>query len=101
MLLFKQKEVFDKLQVDFNEACGVEINKVLKSIRQADFSDLLGYRHSDKGIIEESLETMNRMAVNRPIERGDDYDSTMDFDGDFVLRLNYNAFYDIFAKIMM
>ncbi|MBL4936273.1 hypothetical protein JK636_10925 [Clostridium sp. YIM B02515] len=38
------------------------------------------------------------MAVNRLLERGYDYDSTMDIDGDFVLRLNYNVFYDRFAK---
>ncbi|MBL4936274.1 hypothetical protein JK636_10930 [Clostridium sp. YIM B02515] len=42
------KEVFDKFQVDFNEASGVNINEVLKSIRQIAFSDLLDYGHNSK-----------------------------------------------------
>jgi hypothetical protein len=38
------------------------------------------------------------MAVNRLLDRGYDYDSVIDSDGDFVLRLNYGAFYDRFVR---
>jgi 5S rRNA maturation endonuclease (ribonuclease M5) len=92
------KGVFDELQVDFEEATGVSMKDILKSIRNTVVTDLLDNGQSSKGIIEDSLETMNRMAVNRLLERDYDYDAVLDSDGDFVLRLNYGAFYDRFVK---
>jgi hypothetical protein len=92
------KGVFDELQLDFKEATGVSPNDILKSIKNTVVTDLLDNGKSSKGIIEDSLETMNRMAVNRLLERGYDYDAVMDGEGDFVLRLNYSAFYDRFVK---
>ena len=92
------KGVFEELQLDFEKAAGVSTKDLLESIRQTAYTDLLDYGQSSKGIIEDSLETMNRMAVNRLIEREYDYDSVLDSEGDLVLRLNYGAFYDRFVK---
>lgn len=92
------KSVYDDLELNFEETTGVKIIDVLSSIKEAAFVDLLDSNNSSKGVIEESLETMNRMAVNRLLERSYDYDAVIDGDGDFVLRLNYIAFYDRFLK---
>jgi hypothetical protein len=92
------KGVFDELKVDFEEATGVKMNEVLKSIKQTVYKDLLDNGNSSKGIIDASLETMNRMAVNGLLQKDYDYDCVLDSEGDFVLRLNYNAFYDRFVK---
>jgi predicted nuclease with TOPRIM domain len=92
------KGVFDELQVDFQEASGVSMSDIIKSIKHTVITDLLDNGNSSKGIIEDSLETMNRMAVNRLLDREYDYDSVVDSDGDYVLRLNYGAFYDRFVK---
>jgi hypothetical protein len=92
------KGVFDELQIDIEEAAGVKMKDIIKIIKQTVVTDLLDNGNSSKSIIEDSLETMNRMAVNRLLDRGYDYDSVIDSEGDFVLRLNYGAFYDRFVK---
>jgi hypothetical protein len=90
--------VFEELELDFQESCGVKTKDIFKSIKRAVVSDLLDNGNRSKGIIEDSLETMNRMAVNRLLDKYYDYDMVLDSDGDHVLRLNYSAFYDRFVK---
>lgn len=80
-------------------ATGVKMNDILKTIKQTIVTDLLDNGNSSKGIIKDLLETMNRVAVSRLLGRGYDYDSFIDSDGDFVLGLNYGAFYDRFVNL--
>jgi hypothetical protein len=92
------KGVFEELGLDFKESCGVDTEEIADIIKHTVVTDLLDNGNSSKGIIEDSLETMNRMAVNSLLQKDYDYDAVMDGDGDFVLRLNYSAFYDRFVK---
>lgn len=43
-----------------------------------------------------TIESMNAMAKEGILIRGIDYDTAVDSDGDYVLRLNYSKFYDRF-----
>lgn len=54
---------------------------------------------SSKGkVVDETLETMNRMAEEGHLVKGVDYDSTRRLDDELCLKLNYTAFYDRFKK---
>jgi hypothetical protein len=57
------------------------MNDIIKNIKHTVITDLLDNGNSSKGIIEDFLETMNRMAVNRLLDREYDYDSAIDSEG--------------------
>jgi hypothetical protein len=48
--------------------------------------------------VEQTLETLNRMAEKGQLIKGVDFDSTKKVDDELCLRLNYTAFYDRFQK---
>jgi hypothetical protein len=49
-------------------------------------------------VVDEALETMNRMAEEGHLIKGVDYHSTKRIDDEFCLKLNYATFYDRFEK---
>jgi hypothetical protein len=92
------KSVFDDLDLDMQQCTGFSIKDIVSSIERGAYEDLLDGGSSNKTVIEQNFETMNRMAANNELLRNIDYDAVKDFDGDFVLRLNYISFYDRFVK---
>ena len=92
------KMVFDDLDLNMQESIGFSIKEIISSIQKGAYEDLLDSGSSNKTVIEQNFETMNRMAANNELLRDIDYDVTLDSDGDFVLRLNYTSFYDRFVK---
>jgi 5S rRNA maturation endonuclease (ribonuclease M5) len=93
------KSVFDDLDLDMQESTGFSIKDIVSSIERGAYEDLLDSGSSNKTVIEQSFETMNRMAANNLLSKGIDYDAVVETDsGDHVLRLNYTSFYDRFVK---
>lgn len=92
------KKVFEELGLDMEDSVGVSMKDIILNIKAAAEEDLLNNSFKSKGAIDASLETINRMAVNNELEKGVDFDTNYDSEGDFVLRLNYTAFYDRFLK---
>jgi hypothetical protein len=92
------KMVFDNLDLNMQENIGFSIKEIISSIQKGAYEDLLDSGSSNKTVIEQNFETMNRMATNNELLRDIDYDAVLDLDGDFVLRLNYTSFYDRFVK---
>lgn len=92
------KVAFKELGLDFEEACGVKVRDIIDSINAAAGEDLLDNNSSSKNVIEDTLETLNRMSVNNLLTKGVDYDSAKEIDGEKCLRLNYTVFYDRFIK---
>ena len=92
------KKVFDDLDLNMQECTGFTMKEIISSIERGAYEDLLDGGSSNKTVIEQNFETMNRMAANNELLRNIDYDAVLDLDGDFVLRLNYTSFYDRFVK---
>lgn len=92
------KNVFDDLDLNMQESIGFSIKDIIRSIENGAYEDLLDSGSSNKTVIEQNFETMNRMAANNELLRNIDYDAFLDLDGDHVLRLNYTSFYDRFVK---
>ncbi|MCB2362006.1 hypothetical protein, partial [Clostridium estertheticum] len=92
------KRVFDDLDLNMESCTGFAMKEIISSIERGAFEDLLDRGTSNKTVIEQNFETMNRMAANNELLRNIDYDAVLDLDGDFVLRLNYTCFYDRFVK---
>lgn len=92
------KSVFDDMDMDMQECTGFSIKDIIASIERGAYEDLLDSGSSNKTVIEQNFETMNRMAANNELLRNIDYDAVLDLDGEFVLRLNYTSFYDRFVK---
>ncbi|MBU3182537.1 hypothetical protein [Clostridium psychrophilum] len=92
------KRVFNDLDLDMQECTGFTMKEIISSIETGAYEDLLDGGTSNKTVIEQNFETMNRMAANNELLRNIDYDTVLDLDGDFVLRLNYTCFYDRFVK---
>jgi len=92
------KKVFDDLDLNMQECTGFTMKEIISSIERGAYEDLLDGGSSNKTVIEQNFETMNRMAANNELSRNIDYDAVLDLDGDFVLRLNYTSFYDRFVK---
>lgn len=89
--------VFNELNLNLEKCTGIKINDIIKSINEGAISDLLDYSNNNKSVLDDTLETINRMAVSGCIDEGIHYD-TSKIDGIEVLRLNYVAFYDDFLK---
>ena len=92
------KKVFDDLDLNMETCTGFTMKEIISSIEKGAYEDLLDGGSSNKTVIEQNFETMNRMAANNELLRNIDYDAVLDLDGDFVLRLNYTCFYDRFVK---
>jgi len=92
------KSVFDDMDLDMEQCTGFSIKDIISSIEKGAYEDLLDSGSSNKTVIEQNFETMNRMAANNELLRNIDYDAIRDSDGDLVLRLNYTSFYDRFVK---
>ncbi|MBU3160825.1 hypothetical protein KPL37_13850 [Clostridium frigoris] len=92
------KRVFNNLDLNMQECTGFTMKEIISSIETGAYEDLLDGGTSNKTVIEQNFETMNRMAANNELYRNIDYDAVLDLDGDFVLRLNYTCFYDRFVK---
>ena len=92
------KSVFDDMDLDMKVCTGFSIKDIILSIEKGAYEDLLDSGSSNKTVIEQNFETMNRMAANNELLRNIDYDAVRDLDGDLVLRLNYTSFYDRFVK---
>ncbi|MCB2294318.1 hypothetical protein LGK95_12435 [Clostridium algoriphilum] len=92
------KRVFNDLDLNMQECTGFTMKEIISSIETGAYEDLLDGGTSNKTVIEQNFETMNRMAANNELYRNIDYDAVLDLDGDFVLRLNYTCFYDRFVK---
>ncbi|MBU3110190.1 hypothetical protein [Clostridium lacusfryxellense] len=92
------KRVFNDLDLNMQECTGFTMKEILSAIEMGAYEDLLDGGTSNKTVIEQNFETMNRMAANNELLRDIDYDAVLDLDGDFVLRLNYTCFYDRFVK---
>lgn len=92
------KRVFNDLDLNMQECTGFTMKEIISSIERGAYEDLLDGGSSNKTVIEQNFETMNRMAANNELLRNIDYDAVLDLDGDFVLRLNYTCFYDRFVK---
>ncbi|MCB2308741.1 hypothetical protein LGL08_19455 [Clostridium estertheticum] len=92
------KRVFDDFDLNMESCTGFTMKEIISSIERGAYEDLLDGGTSNKTVIEQNFETMNRMAANSELLRNIDYDAVLDLDGDFVLRLNYTCFYDRFVK---
>ncbi|MBU3188340.1 hypothetical protein K9O30_03040 [Clostridium bowmanii] len=92
------KKVFEDLDLNMEGCTGFAIKEILSAIEKGAYEDLLDGGSSNKTVIEQNFETVNRMAANNELLRDIDYDAVVDLDGDFVLRLNYISFYDRFVK---
>lgn len=92
------RKVFEELDLDFEKACGVKMKDIITSINSAANEDLLDNNTASKSIIEDTLETLNRMAANDQLTKGVDFDTARETDGELCLRLNYTVFYDRFIK---
>ncbi|MGV8981874.1 hypothetical protein [Clostridium sp.] len=92
------KKVFEDLDLNMEGCTGFAIKEILSAIEKGAYEDLLDGGSSNKTVIEQNFETVNRMAANSELLRDIDYDAVVDLDGDFVLRLNYISFYDRFVK---
>jgi hypothetical protein len=92
------REVFKNLNLDMDKETGYEMKEIVAAVTETATSDLLMGAEGSKNVIDLTLETLNRMAINGAIYEGCDYESLLDRDGDFVLRLNYKAFYDRFLR---
>lgn len=92
------REVFKSLNLDFEQETGVKMSELVDEIGHTAGEDLLMGAEGSKNVIDLTLETMNRMAINSVIIDKCDYDTVIDKDGDFILKLNYKAFYDRFLR---
>lgn len=92
------KNVYSELGLDFQKTCEVKISDMKDSIMSAAHEDLLDSCSSSKGVIEYTLETLNRMTAVNQLEKGVDFDTAKSSSGELCLRLNYNQFYDRFLK---
>lgn len=92
------KSTFEDLSLNFEKACGIKLSDILDAINSAAGEDLLDNNIASRSVIEDSLETLNRMAVNGELDDGVDFDSSKKVDGELCLRLNYTVFYDRFIK---
>ncbi|MCB2297898.1 hypothetical protein [Clostridium tagluense] len=92
------KKVFDDLALNMEDCTDYSIKDIISAIEKGAYEDLLDGGSSNKTVIEQNFETMNRMAANNELLRNIDYDAVLDLEGDFVLRLNYTSFYDRFVK---
>ena len=77
------KKVFEDLDLNFEKACGIKIKDIIEAINYAAGEDLLDDHTSSKSVIEDTLETLNRMAADDQLTRG--------VDNELCLRLNYTV----------
>jgi 5S rRNA maturation endonuclease (ribonuclease M5) len=92
------KEAFKAVNLDIEQETGYKMSELIDAVRDTASDDLLMGAEGSKNVIDLTLETLNRMAINNVLVNKCDYDAVMDKDGEFVLRLNYKAFYDRFLK---
>lgn len=92
------KEAFKEVGLDIEKEIGYRMSELIDSVRETASEDLLMGAEGSKNVIDLTLETLNRMAINNVIAEGADYKAELDKDGDYVLRLNHKAFYDRFLK---
>jgi hypothetical protein len=92
------EKVFDDLNLNFEKACGISMKDIITEINAAALEDLLDDNTSSKSVIEDTLETLNRMAANDQLAKTVDYDIAKESSGELTLRLNYTMFYDRFIK---
>lgn len=92
------KEAFKEVSLDIEQESGYRMSELIDAVRDTASEDLLMGAEGSKNVIDLTLETLNRMAINNVLVNKCDYDAVMDKDGDYVLRLNYKAFYDRFLK---
>lgn len=92
------REAYKFLELDIEKEIGFKMSELIEAVRETASEDLLMGAEGSKNVIDLTLETLNRMAINDVLTSKCDYDTVMDKDGDFVLRLNYKAFYDRFLK---
>jgi hypothetical protein len=92
------RDVFKATGVDLEKETGVKMTDMVTAVEETAAEDLLMGAEGSKNVIDLTLETLNRMAINGVLNQKCDYLAVMDKDGDFVIRLNYKAFYDRFLK---
>ena len=56
---------------------GFSIKDIISSIEKGAYEDLLDSGSSNKTVIEQNFETMNRMAANNELLRNIDYDAVL------------------------
>lgn len=90
--------VFKDLNLNFEKACGIKLTDIIKEINASALEDLLDNNSCSKSVIEDTLETLNRMAANDQLVKNVDFDISKENNGEVTLRLNYTMFYDRFIK---
>ena len=71
------KSVFDDMDLDMQKCTGFSIKDIISSIEKGAYEDLLDSGSSNKTVIEQNFETMNRMAANNELLRNIDYDAVL------------------------
>ncbi|MCY6370985.1 hypothetical protein [Clostridium ganghwense] len=92
------KALFKTLDLDFEKSVGHTIKEIKNAIIDNARSDLLDDSCGSKGVIDYTLETINRMAINGIINKEHDYAVVKDKNKNTILKLNYISFYDRFLK---
>lgn len=92
------KALFKVRGLDFEESVGHSFKEIRNAIIENAKSDLLDESTGSKSVIDYTLETINRMAINYIIRADYDYSLGIDKEGNEFLKLNYLSFYDKFLK---
>ena len=65
------------MDLDMQKCTGFSIKDIISSIEKGAYEDLLDSGSSNKTVIEQNFETMNRMAANNELLRNIDYDAVL------------------------